>query len=189
MELDQELELVTKAKSDIRAFNILYEYYLPKILGYCINRVPRQEIAEDITSEVFLAAVKSIKSFDVKRRIRFGSWLFSVAHNKIVDFYRKNKKMVNMEIEDHHLIFSEEHDKEIAITEEQEKISKVLSKIKKRYQKIITYKYYTELDNTEIAQELKIKPNNVSVLLHRAMKAFKKEYAKNYPESEILEIY
>ncbi|MBD3363488.1 sigma-70 family RNA polymerase sigma factor [Candidatus Dojkabacteria bacterium] len=189
MDKKTELELVEKAKKNIQAFNKLYDYYKAKVLGYCINRLSNIDIAEEITSDVFLSAVESIKDFDTKRNIRFGSWLYSVAHNKIIDYFRK-KKALPLD-EDYKSQISETQDltKDLVQDEMHYKIAKILSLIKPRYQEIISLRYFAELENDEIAKILKINKNNVAVLIHRALKSFKKEFENTFPETEIFELF
>lgn len=177
MDISNELQLVELAKKDIKAFNKLYEYYLPKIFGYCINRLANRVASEEITSIVFLEAVKQIKKFDTKRGIKFGSWLFRVTHNKIVDYHRKKSHEARLTDEMSQRI-SETFDNSNLIKkiEAQKDVSIVLKRIKPKYANILSLKYYSDLSNEEIAEVLKTNKNNIAVLIHRALKAFEAEY-------------
>lgn len=184
MDLENEKLLVEKSKTDIRAFDELYRHFLPQIFGYCMNRVTNKGVAEEIVSEVFVSVVERIGKFEYKSGATFGSWLYRIAHNKIVDYFRKTKTVDLDKINE----ISEEgdNDKQIVISNEQRKISVVLSKLKPRYQEIISLKFYSELNNTEIAEI--IGTNNVSVILHRALKSFKDKYSRLYGKSEIFDV-
>lgn len=186
MTLKEELALVEKAKKDIRAFDKLYEYYLPRIFAYCYNRLASRETAEDITSLVFVGAVEGLKMFDSKKGNKFGTWLYRVAHNKIVDHYRKKKPglfgLIGNEVEENF-----DPDEEVDMSQRQKQIVIVLKKLKPRYQQIISLKFYSEMDNEEIAATMATKKANVALILHRALKAFKKGFERTYPESEIFD--
>src|SRR5258708_1422197 len=76
-------------KGDKTAVEDLYHTYSPKIATYLKNRLPRQEDAQEILNDVFFDAIDSL-SF-LKKKENVSSWLYRIAHNKVVDFYRKKK--------------------------------------------------------------------------------------------------
>ncbi|MBN1915896.1 sigma-70 family RNA polymerase sigma factor [Candidatus Dojkabacteria bacterium] len=178
---------MAKAKKDIRSFDKLYEYYLPRIFAYCLNRLANRETAEDITSQVFVGAVEGIKRFDLKKRNKFGTWLYRVAHNKIVDYYRKKKPkffgLFGNEVEE-----DSDPDEKMDMSQRQKQIVIVLKKLKPRYQQIISLRFYSEMKNEEIAQTMRMKKSNVALVLHRALRAFRSQYTKMHPESEIFNL-
>jgi len=94
MSLEEELKLIENAQSNIQSFAALYDIYFPKIYSYCLNRLCNKENAEDVTSQVFLKSIEIVKSFDTKRSIRLGPWLYAIAHNLIIDTIRKNSHIV-----------------------------------------------------------------------------------------------
>ena len=63
MDLEHEKELVRRAGSDTRAFGELYEEYYDRIFGYVLKRTASVEDARDITAEVFIKALHSIRRF------------------------------------------------------------------------------------------------------------------------------
>ena len=63
MELEQEKQLVGRAKNDPVAFGELYDRYYSRILGYIIKRTANIELAQDITSEVFFKALNNLHKF------------------------------------------------------------------------------------------------------------------------------
>ncbi|MDQ6985608.1 MAG: sigma-70 family RNA polymerase sigma factor [Candidatus Dojkabacteria bacterium] len=187
MTVEEELKLVEKAKKNIQYFDKIYDYYFYRILKFCVNKVSSSEIAEDITSRVFLSAVEKIIDFDTSKNIRFGSWLYRNANNKIIDYYRKNARTSWFDIEDESVVPDEEqddHEKELTLKFKQKKLSLVISTLNARYQKIISLRFYSDLDIDEIAEEMNLNNSNVSVLLHRALKALQKKYLEMYPDSE-----
>lgn len=184
MELEEELTLIEKAKENIQAFDALFAYYHPKIYSYIATRTLTKEISEDICSEVFLASVPAIARFDTSKRIRFGSWLYKTAHNKIVDYFRKHKT-VSFDLSSIEIPDSYGPEEYLSKLQRQREVITVLQTLNSKYQQLITFRYYTGLEVKEIAFTLGIKPSRVSVSLHRALKSFEKKFRKKYPESEI----
>jgi RNA polymerase sigma-70 factor (ECF subfamily) len=69
----------------------LYEEYYDKLAHYVYVRIGNKEEAEDIAGEVFLKALKSLKSYK-EQGIPMQGWLFRIAHNLTVDYIRKADK-------------------------------------------------------------------------------------------------
>ena len=74
------------AVTDPAAFAELYRRYVVRIHRYCSRRLRDQTLAEDATSQVFLKALEGLQR---KRIDNVASWLFSIAHNEVVDRYRR----------------------------------------------------------------------------------------------------
>lgn len=76
-------------RKDEDAWNLIFSQWNRQIFGYLYCHLPTKEDTEDALSETFVAAVKSINHFDGQGA--FSTWLYSVAHHKIVDFWRKHR--------------------------------------------------------------------------------------------------
>jgi RNA polymerase sigma-70 factor (ECF subfamily) len=83
-----EAVAVERARRDPREFTPLYEHYLAPVYRYCYRRLGNREAAEDATSQIFIKALSSIGSFDGRS---FRAWLFTIAHNVVIDTYRKRR--------------------------------------------------------------------------------------------------
>jgi RNA polymerase sigma-70 factor (ECF subfamily) len=77
--------LVALAQSDRRAFAPLYERYFDAVYRYCYRALGTPEAAADATGLVFAKALAALPNY---RAGSFRSWLFSIAHNTIVDSHR-----------------------------------------------------------------------------------------------------
>jgi len=176
--MDPTLErgLVEKAKESLKAFDQLYEYYLPRIFGFVYNRTGNKEIAEDITSQTFMKAMTKIKTFTYKG-FTFGAWLYRIAHNNLIDFYRKNPHQVDIEM--NRLESDENVHNDAEQAEKQEIILDAIRHLPEQYQQVLTLKYFEELTNEEIADILGCKKATLAVKLHRSLKALKKIMKKD----------
>jgi RNA polymerase sigma-70 factor (ECF subfamily) len=191
MTRDQELELLAKARQDLHAFNQLYDHYLPKIFSYCWNRLGSRELCEDVTSEVFVVAVEKLPGLKLAENATFGSFLYSIAHNKIVDYYRRHSRDFSHKLDLNNLLSEEgqqEAESRILKQQLQLMVIAVLSGLNERYQAVITYRFYSELTPEETAAAMNVKAANVNVVLHRALQAFKKQWQKTYPGTEIFNL-
>lgn len=96
--MDNEIEIVKKIQAgDGASFGLLYDFYFDKIYRFIYYKVFSQDIAEDLTSDTFLKALEKIGSFN-KEKGSFNSWLYQIARNTVIDYYRTKKD--NLPIDD-----------------------------------------------------------------------------------------
>lgn len=170
-----EAELVQRSQNDIRAFTDLYEHYFPRVYKYVYYRVGQRTITEDIVSTIFLKVVERISSYREKHG-EFSPWLFRIAHNVVVDYYRDKARwegpLEDITIEATNTRFIEQQVLEQLSSEE------LLAKIAclaDREREIIGLKFGAGLGNGQIADLLKLSDNHVAVVLYRAMKKLRQE--------------
>ena len=185
--MQDDYTLIEQSKTDIKAFESLYDRYFTKIYAYIRSRVSTKEEAEDITSEIFLSAIKYIANFNPKKG-SFSSWLYKSAHNKIIDLYRRKGRNHQTLDEFNSPTLADDNFEKAEIEVDRLQVNEVLMKIHPDYQLVLTLRYFSELSNPEIADVLNCKPANVAVIMNRALARFKKEYSKKYPKSEIFEL-
>jgi RNA polymerase sigma factor (sigma-70 family) len=77
----------------------LYQQYAPAIFTYLVRHTSCKEVAEDILVEVFLAALESKPFFMQPEKAQLG-WLWRVAHNKMIDAYRRSTRRRSVTLED-----------------------------------------------------------------------------------------
>src|SRR5437868_13152620 len=89
--IDELRALVLQAKSgDSDAFGILYDRYLDLVYRYIYYRVGSHPLAEDLTSETFLRALRRISDFTWQGR-DFGAWLVTIARNLVTDHFKSGR--------------------------------------------------------------------------------------------------
>jgi RNA polymerase sigma factor (sigma-70 family) len=88
--LAMEAALVSRAKRDPQAFAALYRQHYVAIAGYVLRRVGDQHLAEDLTADVFLAAVRSLSGYR-HRGVPFRAWLYRIATHTVNRWARRNR--------------------------------------------------------------------------------------------------
>ncbi len=97
-----ERQLVEKATAgDVESFGEIYVGYFPKVKRYVYYKIGDEAEAEDITSRVFLNAFAHISKY--KLRSPFSTWLFTIAHNLVVNHYRDASKHSHFSLDDSRL--------------------------------------------------------------------------------------
>lgn len=175
----KEEELIQKARNgEAWAFGALYDAYLPKIYRFIFVKVSRRSDAEDLTHQVFLNAWENIRSYQFKG-FPFSSWLYRIAHNTVIDFYRTNKNPISLEFVSEDSLGETSNTYEavdralnLAVTKN------ALLKLKPDEQSVLIMKFVDDLSNKEIAKALGKSDGAVRVMQHRALKQLK-QYLSN----------
>jgi RNA polymerase sigma-70 factor (ECF subfamily) len=83
-------DLIQRAqKGDTESISWLFEHFQPGIFRYLYYRIGDRQTAEDLTSEVFVRMLRSLPGFQIQTGF-FQSWLFRIARNLAVDFFRQS---------------------------------------------------------------------------------------------------
>ena len=95
---DSDAYLVARAiRRDRDAFSQLYDRYFRRIYRYVWLKVNNKADAEDVTSAVFLNAWRCIDRFSPKHDGSFLAWLFKLAHNALIDRYRRERDTISLD--------------------------------------------------------------------------------------------
>ncbi len=144
----------------------LYTLYKQDIFNYLVSQTRNPEVSEDLTSEVFISAIKSLPSFKGNSDIK--TWLFSIARHKWYEHIRADKKQkLAQDFLLKQYIKSEQQNEDIILRNEIVlKVAKLLEKEKDVARKIVLmriegYSYF------EISKKLNISESSARVVDHR----------------------
>lgn len=99
-EASRLIALVELARAgDTEAFGLLYDHYHPQVYRFLYYRVGSQALAEDLTSDTFFRALRSMSSFRWQGK-DFGAWLMTIARNLTTDHYKSGRNRLEMTTED-----------------------------------------------------------------------------------------
>jgi len=163
-------------------FSQFYKNNINKVFRFIYFRVDRIEIAQDLTAQAFLKCWQkaSLRGVPQKRDdvaiSNPTAFVYQVARNQIIDFYRqKNKKPLSLEeLKEKGIDLPQKSFiSQIELSFEMENLKKALQRIKPAYSEVIIWHYVDDLSTKEIAQILDKNENNVRVLLHRALETLK----------------
>lgn len=166
--------LVVKAQAgDQKSFGLIYDEMIDQIYRYVFFKTPSMEVAEDLTEDIFFKVWKNIKKYQ-KQKHPFSSWVFRIAHNEVVDFYRKNKEVIAL-----NEIWQDEktENKPETLVENafiQKELHTALQTLPDSQSQVIVLKYINDLSNTEIAQTMNKSETAIRILLSRGLSKLKK---------------
>lgn len=167
-------------KGDSYAITKFYKDFSPRLFAYLQKRLPRNEDGEDILNEVFFEAIDSLPL--LKKTENISSWLYAIAHNKVVDFYRKRKiKSLLLSQLPFLDIIAKEFDQPEFQYEKgriREKIEKTLHALSSPYKKILQLHYEEKIPVKRLAPIFNLSFKATESLLFRARQSFKKAYGR-----------
>lgn len=177
--MKEEEKLVQKSQEgESEAFGELYDMYMPKIYRFIFLKVSGKSDAEDLSHQVFLSAWKNIKTFKYQG-YPFSSWLYKIANNAVIDFYRTKKDAIDIESIAESAVYEKiETPNVLDDAFEMERVQIALKKLKPDDQSVLIMKFVNELSNKEIAKTLGKTEGAVRVMQHRAIKQLQ-QYLKD----------
>lgn len=158
---------------DSDAFGELYDIFLDKVYRFVYIRVGNRADAEDIAEQIFVSMFTAIKRY-VDDGMPFEAWMYKIARNKVIDYYRTRKSHVQLEdvaeVPDTQTLPEEHADAVLS----KEAVMKSLTQIAPVYQEIIILKFIEDKTNEEISVIVGKPVAHIRVLQHRAIGALRK---------------
>lgn len=169
----EEILVKQAIEGNEEAFAQLYEGHFDKIYRYVYFKVGNRMEAEDLTQEVFLRALGAISSYKW-RQLPFSSWLFRIAHNRVIDYFRKQKKARLTRLDERTL---DTEDNPMVIAEqflERTQLMAALEKLSPAQREVISLRFIAELPITEVARTLGKSEGTVKALQYSGIVALRK---------------
>lgn len=169
-------DIVNQTLVDSNYFGYLIERYEEKLKRYIYRLgVNNKEDQLDVMQEIFIKAYKNLNSFDTT--LSFSSWIYRIAHNEAVSWYRKQK----VRPEGHLVIDGDEVLKLVSTKEDgveidfdrqinTKELTAALDKIDKKYKDVLILRYFEDKEYSEISDILKIPTGSVGTLVLRGKK-------------------
>jgi len=166
-------ESMTRSKYDTADLSSLYERYYERIYRFCVHRLYCSESAEDVTSSVFLAVASKLTDFKGETEDDFKNWLYAIAANMSNSHIRKSLRHRDL-LKKNATIIADTNEDVRSKKDNWPEVYSAISTLKPLSQTIITLRYFENFTHEQIAQVVDKKPSTVRVILHRSLKALKK---------------
>lgn len=172
---DEKLVLHVQS-GELEAFNTLYERYFHVVFTRVRYKIPEQDV-EDLTQEIFISMMKSIKNF--RGESRFSTWFRTLVNRKIADYYRyrkPNENFTDFDLDDDRLDDIKnnmgfnivEYDNILLL-------KKALKQLPEKYLEILLLRFVDGLQFNEIAQINKQSLEATKSLFRRSIAALRKQ--------------
>lgn len=167
------VEIIQRIKANSQVFEELYQKYADKVYSYFWYRTGHQkDVAEDLMQETFFRAFKYLDRFQT-RGYSYLTYLLTIAHNILVNYYRSNKMIPLSELDDDIDIPAEVTDM-IERKAEAENLWKAVQDLSKTDRDVILMFYQKEMSIKDISRVMGRSENAVKLILSRARKKLAK---------------
>jgi RNA polymerase sigma-70 factor (ECF subfamily) len=174
-----ESELISLAcEGDTDAFGSLYEKYIDQIYNYIYYRTSNAKDAEDICSRVFVRALHHIERYE-DRGYPFSAWLYRIAHNLVVNWYRDRERSDEISLADQYPPPTMDGNVEDRIEEhdDNELLLEIIQGLPDDRKELLILKHVEGLTNTEIGQIMDRTEGAIKALYHRTLESLRDDYA------------
>jgi len=168
--LDEDQMLVSAASQDTEAAGRLFDKYYSEILGYIYHCTFDGTVAEDLTSNVFLAVFRHLGRYKW-RQVPFRAWLYRIATNEVRMHWRRQKrvKIVSLKPDDDEYTAESSAGKSMEAAEEYRLLHKALLELRVKYRTVIILRYFEDKAIAEICEITGKKEGTVKAQLHRGL--------------------
>lgn len=159
--------LIDKAKTgDETAFTELYSAFFEKIYRFIYFRISHRESAEDLTEDVFIKVFENISKLENSEV--FEGWVYQIARNKIIDYYRSKKITVNLDEIENTAQYEDTIIDTLSSDGDQKLLLTAMKELPADYQTILKLRFFENHSPATIAEMLGKNEGTIRVLQHRA---------------------
>lgn len=151
----------------------LYDRALPQVFGYLRPRCGDEAVAEDLTSETFMAAVDAVNRNAVSQLTI--AWLVGVARHKLVDHWRRRAREERKltRVQEQPPVEDDPWDRQLDLAH----AHAVLAQLGRHHRSALTLRYLDDLSVPQVAEHLGRNVHATEALLVRARTAFRRAYS------------
>jgi RNA polymerase sigma-70 factor, ECF subfamily len=175
-EADPQALLLERARqAEPEALAELYDQYVDRIYAYIYHRVGQAEVAEDLTGQVFTRMLEAIGAGH-PWRTSFTGWLYRIAHNLVIDYYRRRHRANFVELDDAAPIPATDGDpwRAAELRLESQRVRKALQMLTEEQSQVITLRFLEEFSIAEVAEMMGKTEGAIKALQYRAILTLKR---------------
>ena len=169
-EASEEALLAAAMEYDDAALSELYDRYEVKIFTYIYRRTGDESLAEDLTSQVFLKMLESIR--DQKAwRSSFSGWLYKIAHNLVIDHYRRRGRQRAVELDDTTPLAAERQSLESQVEQslDAERLRAAIRRLTEEQAEVVSLRFLEGYSINEVAAMMSRSEGAIKALQYRAV--------------------
>ena len=167
------------------ALSTLIKRHQTKIYGFIYSKIPDRDICDDVFQDTFIKVIKTLKSNSYNEEGKFLPWVMRIAHNLIVDHYRKNKKMPMLRETEEFSIFNVLSDNSLTIEDQlindliEKDLQKIILQLPEDQKEVLMMRIYQDLSFKEISDITGVSINTALGRMRYAILNLRKVIEKN----------
>ena len=169
--MQNELLLLDRARSlDDDALTEIHNAYYVAIYRYISFRIADPQMAEDLTSEVFVRFLHALRDKNAPRNSLRG-WLYGAASNVVKEQYRRQKKATHTQLHDHIASDHASPEQQLEAKTSREQLSAAMLTLTAEQQQVLALRYGAEMPIRELAEAMGKSEGAIKMLRARAVTA------------------
>lgn len=143
---------------DENALTVLIERHQTRIYGFIYSKISDRDLSDDIFQDTFIKVIKTLKSESYNEEGKFLPWVIRIAHNLIIDHFRKSKKMPMLRETEEFSIFSvlpghtETIENELITLQIESDLKKIIKELPEDQKEVLMMRIYQDLSFKEISE-------------------------------------
>lgn len=170
---------------DETALSVLIERHQSKIYGFIYSKISDRDVSDDIFQDTFIKVIRTLKSNSYNEEGKFLPWVMRIAHNLVVDHYRRNKKMPMFRETEEFSIFSIMTDnsptieKQLITEQVESDLKRLIEELPDDQKQVLVMRMYQDLSFKEIADLTGVSINTALGRMRYALMNLRKVIEKN----------
>jgi len=184
--LDLDAQLVKRYRNgDELALQQLIIKHQTRVKGFIFSKVKDRDATEDIFQDTYIKVIKSVRKGAYNEEGKFLPWVMRIAHNLVVDFFRKEKKLPkqpnNSDYDIFSLISDDSLHKEQRMVKSQIdiEVKALVTRLPKDQQEVVQMRMYRDMSFKEIADNTGVSINTALGRMRYALQNIRKEIEAN----------
>jgi len=184
-DISNEQLMLNYKEGDANAFEVLYSRFRLPMFRYLKNQCGNEAIAEEIFQDVWMNLVRARERYEVTAS--FKTYIYRLAHNRLIDYYRKQKNGVPSSYDEHEGLLNTENtanhitpQREVSSERQVERLLKAIAELPEAQREAFLLKEETGLSVEEIAEMTNVKPETAKSRIRYAMNKLKQAVELDY---------
>ena len=168
-----------------QSLSILINRHQSKIYAFIYSKLSDRDLADDVFQDTFIKVIKTLKSKLYNEEGKFLSWVMRIAHNLIIDHYRKNKRMPLLRETEEFSIFSLISDKSLNVEQAlisyqvESDVQKIIEALPSDQKEVVMLRIYQDLSFKEISDLTGVSINTALGRMRYALQNLRKVIEQN----------
>ncbi|MEC7265634.1 MAG: sigma-70 family RNA polymerase sigma factor [Bacteroidota bacterium] len=165
LQINDSILVKNYISGDEKALEILINRHNQRISSFIYSKVMDRDVAEDIFQDTFIKVIKTLKRGNYSEEGKFLPWVMRIAHNLIIDHFRKNKRMPKFEGSDDFNIFSVIKDEKLNIEKQiikdqiESDLTLLIDELPEDQREVLIMRIYKDMSFKEISENTGVSIN------------------------------
>lgn len=185
LQIDDSILVKNYIAGDEKSLETLINRHNQRISSFIYSKVLDRDVAEDIFQDTFIKVIKTLKRGAYSEEGKFLPWVMRIAHNLIIDYFRKNKRMPKFEGSDDFNIFSVIKDEKLNVEKQiiknqiESDLTLLIDELPEDQREVLIMRIYKDMSFKEISENTGVSINTALGRMRYALINLRKIVARN----------